>query len=51
LKKWARFLNRAREEQRDKLNLAIVAPNNHYAGSGPRIANTFTKNFYRHLMS
>jgi hypothetical protein len=25
MKKWVRFLKRAREEQRDELNLAIVA--------------------------
>ena len=45
MKKWARFLKRARdEEQKDRLNLAIVAANNHYAGFGPRTANTFRKN-------
>ena len=43
MKKWARFLKRAREEQRDTLNLAIVAANNHYAGFGPGTANTFGK--------
>ncbi len=45
MKKLARFLKIARdeEEQRDRLNLAIVAANNHYAGFGPRIANTFRK--------
>ena len=44
LKKWARFVKRARdEEQRDRLNLAIVAANNHYAGFGPGTANTFRK--------
>ena len=44
MKKWARFLRRARdEEQRDRLNLAIVAANNHYAGFGPGTANTFRK--------
>ena len=43
MKKWARFLKRAREEQREKLNLAIVAANNHYAGFGPGTANTFRK--------
>jgi hypothetical protein len=37
MKKWARFLKRA-EEQRDRLNLAIVAANNHYAGFGPGTA-------------
>jgi hypothetical protein len=44
MKKWARFLKRTREEQRDKLNLAIVAANNHYAGFGPGTANAFRKN-------
>ena len=36
MKKLARFLKRARyeEEQRDRLNLAIVEVNNHYAGFG-----------------
>ena len=43
MKKWARFLKRAREEQRDRLNLAIVGANNHYAGFGPGTANTFRK--------
>jgi hypothetical protein len=45
MKKWARFLKRARyvQEQRDRLNLAIVAANNHYAGFGPGTANTFRK--------
>ena len=45
MKRWARFVKRARdeEEQRDRLNLAIVAANNHYAGFGPRAANTFRK--------
>ncbi len=44
MKKWARFLKRARdEEQRDRLNLAIVSANNHYAGFGPGTANTFRK--------
>jgi hypothetical protein len=38
MKKWARFLKRARKEQRDRLNLAIVAANNHYAGFGPGTA-------------
>ena len=42
MKKWARFLKRAREEQ-EKINLAIVAANNHYAGFGPGTANTFRK--------
>ena len=43
MKKWARYLKRAIEEQREKLNLAIVAANNHYAGFGPGTANTFRK--------
>jgi uncharacterized protein YecE (DUF72 family) len=44
MKKWARVLKRTRdEEQRDRLNLAIVAANNHYAGFGPETANTFRK--------
>ena len=43
MKKWARFLKRAREEQGGRLNLAIVAANNHYAGFGPGTANTFRK--------
>ena len=40
MKKWARFLKKAREEHRE-INLAIVAANNHYAGFGPGTANTF----------
>lgn len=44
MKRWARFVKRAKdEEQRDRLNLAIVAANNHYAGFGPETANTFRK--------
>ena len=44
MKKWARFLKRARdEEQRNRLNLVIIATNNHYAGLWPRIANIFRK--------
>jgi CheY-like chemotaxis protein len=36
MKKWARFLKRARdEEQRNRLNLVIIATNNHYARFGP----------------
>jgi hypothetical protein len=42
MKKWARFLKRAREEHRE-INLAIVTANNHYAGFGPGTANTFRK--------
>ena len=34
-------MKRARDEHR--LNLAIVATNNHYAGFGPGTANTFRK--------
>jgi hypothetical protein len=40
MKKWARFLKRARDEKRDRLNLAIVAANNHYAVFGSGTANT-----------
>ena len=44
MKRWARFLKGANDkEQRDRLNLAIVAANNHYAGFGSGIANTFRK--------
>jgi hypothetical protein len=44
MKRWARFVKRARdEEQRDRLNLAIVAANNLYAGFDPGTANTFRK--------
>ena len=43
MKKWAKFVKRAGEERRDRLNLAIVAANNHYAGFGPGTANTFRK--------
>ena len=43
MKRWARYLKRAREEGRDRLNLAIVGANNHYAGFGPGTANTFRK--------
>ena len=32
MKRWARFVKKAKEEQQDRLNLAIVAANNHYAG-------------------
>jgi hypothetical protein len=37
----ARFLKRARDEEQGKINLAIVAANNHYAGFGT--VNTFRK--------
>jgi hypothetical protein len=43
IKRWARFLKRAREKQRDRPNLSIVAANNHYASFGPGTANTFKK--------
>ena len=44
MKKWARFLKRARdEEQSERLNLAVVAANNHYAVFGPGTANAFRK--------
>jgi hypothetical protein len=43
MKRWTRFVKKAREEQLDRLNLAIVAANNHYAGFGPGTANTFRK--------
>ena len=39
-----RFLKWARdEEQSERLNLAIVAANNHYVGSGSGAANTVRK--------
>jgi len=43
MKNWTRFLKRAREKEQKKINLAIVAANNHYARFGPRTANTFRK--------
>jgi hypothetical protein len=43
MKKWTRFLKRARDDQQDRLNLAIIAANNHYAGFGPGTANTVRK--------
>ena len=44
MKKWARFLKRAGdEEQRNRLNLVIIAINNHYARFGPGTANTCRK--------
>jgi uncharacterized protein YecE (DUF72 family) len=43
MKTWARFIKRARDEEQDRLNLAIVAANNHYAGFGPGTVNTFRK--------
>ena len=43
MKRWSRFVKKAREEQLDRLNLAIVAANNHYAGFGPRTANILRK--------
>jgi hypothetical protein len=41
MERWARIVKRAEKEQRDNLNLAIVAANNHYAGFGPETVNTF----------
>ena len=43
MKRWARFVKRARDEEQDRLNLAIVAANNHYTGFGPGTVNTFRK--------
>ncbi len=44
MKRWSGFLKRTiDEEQKDRLNLAIVAANNHYAGFGLGTANTFRK--------
>ena len=43
MKRWSRFVKRAREEQLDRLNIAIVSANNHYAGFGPGTASTFRK--------
>jgi hypothetical protein len=40
MKKWSWFVKKARKEQLDRLNLAIVAANNHYAGFGSGTANT-----------
>ena len=40
MKRWARFVKRARDEEQDRLNLAIVTANNHYAGFGPGTVNT-----------
>jgi len=40
MKKWARFLKKAKEEHRE-INLA--AANNQYVGFGPVTANTFRK--------
>jgi uncharacterized protein YecE (DUF72 family) len=42
MKRWARFVKKARIEHRE-INLAIVAANNHYAGFGPGTANIFRK--------
>ncbi len=41
MKKWARFLKRARDEEQEKINLAIVGANNHYAGFGPEISHKY----------
>ena len=43
MKKWARKLNRITETEKDKVNLAIVAANNRYAGFGPGTANMVRK--------
>ena len=43
MKKWSWFVKKARKEQLDRLNLAIVAANNHYAGFSSGTANTFRK--------
>jgi len=43
MKKRARFLKRAREDEHKKINLAIVAANNHYTRFGHGTANTFRK--------
>jgi len=43
MKKWARKLKRIAETEKDRVNLAIVAANNHYAGFGPGTANMFRK--------
>jgi uncharacterized protein YecE (DUF72 family) len=46
MKKWARNLKRVTKIQSSgehKVNLAIVAANNHYAGFGPGTANIFRK--------
>ena len=43
MKRWARFLSRAWDEEQEKISLAIVAANNHNVGFGPGTANTFRK--------
>jgi uncharacterized protein YecE (DUF72 family) len=43
MKKWARKLKRIAETKKDRVNLAIVSANNHYAGFGPGTANMFRK--------
>ena len=43
MEKWSRFVKKARDEEQEKINLAIVAANNHYAGFGPGTASTFRK--------
>jgi hypothetical protein len=50
MRKWSRQLMRVQkdeiirgQEKAGKLNLAIVAANNHYAGFGPMSANIFRK--------
>ncbi len=43
MKRWARFVKKAIEEHLDRLDLAIVAANNHCTGFGPGTANTLRK--------
>ena len=43
MKSWADKLQNVIEEEKEDLNLAIVAANNHYAGFGPMTASMFRK--------
>jgi hypothetical protein len=43
MKKWGRKLNRIAETEKDNIDLAIVASNNHYVGFGPGTANMLRK--------
>jgi uncharacterized protein YecE (DUF72 family) len=43
MKNWVDKLQKATEEDKEDLNLAIVSANNHYAGFGPMTANIFRK--------
>ena len=43
MKSWADKLQKVIEEEKEDLNLAIIAANNHYAGFGPTTANIFRK--------